>query len=80
MERELRGIRRDLDDLREKVENVSGFRKEIDHALERIGRSKSTWALTRRSPARAHRFRQDDHPFPVGQWTAGEQKQQSICS
>ena len=33
---ELRSIRRELDDLREKVENVSGFRKEIDHALERI--------------------------------------------
>jgi hypothetical protein len=29
-------IRRDLDDLRERVANVSGFRKEIDHALERI--------------------------------------------
>jgi DNA repair exonuclease SbcCD ATPase subunit len=33
---ELKAIRRDLDDLREKVENVSGFQKEIDHALERI--------------------------------------------
>src|SRR5215831_1289841 len=33
---ELRSIRRELDDLREKVENVFGFRKEIDHALERI--------------------------------------------
>jgi septation ring formation regulator EzrA len=33
---ELGSIRRELDDLREKVENVSGFRKEIDHALERI--------------------------------------------
>src|ERR1700674_5787988 len=33
---ELKSIRRDLDDLREKVENVIGFRKEIDHALERI--------------------------------------------
>jgi hypothetical protein len=36
IERELKSIRRDLDDLREKVENVSGFQKEIDHALERI--------------------------------------------
>ena len=36
IERELKAIRRDLDDLREKVENVSGFQKEIDHALERI--------------------------------------------
>ena len=33
---ELKSIRRDLDDLREKVENVIGFQKEIDHALERI--------------------------------------------
>ena len=33
---ELGSIRRELDDLREKVENVWGFRKEIDHALERI--------------------------------------------
>jgi hypothetical protein len=33
---ELRGIRVDLDDLREKVENIVGYRKEIDHALERI--------------------------------------------
>jgi hypothetical protein len=33
---ELKSIRRDLDDLREKVENVVGFCKEIDHALERI--------------------------------------------
>jgi chromosome segregation ATPase len=35
---EIAEIRRDLDDLREKVENVSGFRHEIDHALERIGK------------------------------------------
>jgi len=33
---ELKSIRRDLDDLREKVENVIRFQKEIDHALERI--------------------------------------------
>ena len=36
IETELASIRRDLDDLQEKFENVSGFRKEIDHALERI--------------------------------------------
>jgi septal ring factor EnvC (AmiA/AmiB activator) len=36
IERELKSIRRDLDDLGEKVDNVSGFQKEIDHALERI--------------------------------------------
>ena len=33
---ELRGIRSELDDLGEKVENILGYRKEIDHALERI--------------------------------------------
>jgi hypothetical protein len=33
---ELKSIRVELDGLAEKVENVSGFRKEIDHALERI--------------------------------------------
>lgn len=33
---ELVSIRRDLDDLRAKVENVIQFRKEIDHAFERI--------------------------------------------
>jgi hypothetical protein len=33
---EIADIRRDLDDLRDKVENISGYRKEIDHALDRI--------------------------------------------
>jgi septal ring factor EnvC (AmiA/AmiB activator) len=33
---EVRAIRQNLDDLREQVENVIRFRKEIDHALERI--------------------------------------------
>jgi hypothetical protein len=33
---ELRLIRDELDDHSEKSANVSGFRKEIDHALERI--------------------------------------------
>jgi septal ring factor EnvC (AmiA/AmiB activator) len=36
IEHELKAIRRDLADLRERFENVSGFHKEIDHALERI--------------------------------------------
>jgi septation ring formation regulator EzrA len=36
IESELRSIGRELDDLSEKYENVSGFRKEIDHALERV--------------------------------------------
>ena len=33
---ELKSIRNELDDLAEKVANVIGFQKEIDHALERI--------------------------------------------
>lgn len=33
---ELKSIRTELDDLQEKVENITGYRKEIDHALERI--------------------------------------------
>ena len=36
IEGELKDIRADLRDLRPKVENVLGFRREIDHALERI--------------------------------------------
>jgi hypothetical protein len=36
IESEVRSIRGELDDLSEKFDNVSGFRKEIDHALERI--------------------------------------------
>ena len=34
--RELAEIRREIEHLSEQFENVSGFRKEIDHALERI--------------------------------------------
>jgi hypothetical protein len=33
---ELKSIRSDLDDLMGQFENVPGYRKEIDHALERI--------------------------------------------
>ncbi len=33
---ELKSIRTDLDDLAEKVENILGYRKEIDHLLERV--------------------------------------------
>ena len=36
LRQELRNFRADLKELRENVGNVSGFRKEIDHALERI--------------------------------------------
>jgi hypothetical protein len=50
VERELKSIRRDLNGLREKVENVSGFQKEIDHALERIAPIEKHFGLARRSP------------------------------
>lgn len=36
IEQELKSIRIDLEDLRTKVENITGYRKEIDHAFERI--------------------------------------------
>ena len=36
IERDLKQIRRDLYELADKVENIAGYRKEIDHALERI--------------------------------------------
>jgi uncharacterized membrane protein len=33
---ELKALRDDLDALREQVQNITGYRKEIDHALDRI--------------------------------------------
>ncbi len=36
IEGDLRSFRRDLNDLADKVDNIAGFRKEIDHALDRI--------------------------------------------
>lgn len=33
---EMKTIRDDLDELHEKADNMIGYRKEIDHALERI--------------------------------------------
>jgi len=35
---ELSAIRRDLEELRMRVDNMSGYSKEIDHALARIAR------------------------------------------
>ena len=51
MECELKAIRGDLDDLREKVENVLGFRKEIDYALERIAAIEKHLGLDRKMVA-----------------------------
>jgi chromosome segregation ATPase len=49
IERELKSIRRDLNDLTEKFENISGFRKEIDHALERIAAIEKHLGLSRKT-------------------------------
>lgn len=38
LEKEVRSIRRDLETLKDKVGNIEGYRKEIDHGLERIAR------------------------------------------
>jgi predicted component of type VI protein secretion system len=51
IERELKAIRRDLDDLRAKVENVTGFQKEIDHALERIAAIEKHLGLDKKTAA-----------------------------
>lgn len=45
--RELAAIHHELEQVREQLENVSGFRKEIDHALERIGAIERHVGLTR---------------------------------
>jgi chromosome segregation ATPase len=51
IERELRSIRTDLDVLHEKVENVLGYRKEIDHALERIAAIEKRLGIDTKIPA-----------------------------
>jgi uncharacterized protein YlxW (UPF0749 family) len=48
---ELTSIRRDLKTLADKVENMSGFSKEIDHALERIARIEKHLGLDKRVAA-----------------------------
>ena len=48
---ELKSIRDELDDLTEKLENVSGFRKEIDHALERIAAIERHLGITKKIAA-----------------------------
>lgn len=49
IERELKTIRRDLNELTEKVENISGYRKEIDHAFERIAAIEKHFGLSKRA-------------------------------
>ena len=51
IERDLKSIRRELNDLMEKFENVAGFRKEIDHALERIAAIEKRLGLNKKIAA-----------------------------
>jgi predicted nucleic acid-binding Zn-ribbon protein len=51
IETALKSIRDELDDLREKFENVSGYRKEIDHALERIAAIEKHLGITKKIAA-----------------------------
>jgi chromosome segregation ATPase len=51
IERDLKTIRRELNDLIEKVENISGYRKEIDHALGRIAAIEKRLGVSKRAPA-----------------------------
>ena len=46
---ELKSIRSELNDLTEKVDNILGYRKEIDHALERIAAIEKHLTLPRRN-------------------------------
>jgi uncharacterized membrane protein len=48
---DLKSIRDELDDLQEKFENVSGYRKEIDHALERIAAIEKHLGITKKIAA-----------------------------
>jgi seryl-tRNA synthetase len=51
IERDLKTIRRDLDDLMTKVENITGYRKEIDHAFERIATIEKHLGISRKAAA-----------------------------
>ena len=46
----LKAIRRDLYELADKGENISSYRKEIDHALERIAAIEKHVGIKRSSP------------------------------
>jgi len=48
---EIRSIRVDRDDLMEKIENISGYRKEIDHAFERIAAIEQHLGIAKRNAA-----------------------------
>src|SRR5262249_41423407 len=51
IERDLKQIRRDLYELSDRVENIGGYRKEIDHAPERIAAIEHHLGLGRKRAA-----------------------------
>jgi chromosome segregation ATPase len=51
IERDLKTIRRELNDLAEIVENIAGYRKEIDHALDRIAAIEKHLGISSRAAA-----------------------------
>jgi archaellum component FlaC len=51
IERDIRELRRDLSDLAEKVDNIAGYRKEIDHAFERIAAIEKHLGISRKIAA-----------------------------
>jgi hypothetical protein len=51
MERDLKTIGRELNDLAEIVENIAGYRKEIDHAFDRIAAIEKHLGISSRAAA-----------------------------
>jgi chromosome segregation ATPase len=51
IELDLKSIRRQLNDIADKVDNMMEFRKEIDHALERIAAIEKHLGITRKIAA-----------------------------
>ncbi len=51
IERDLKQIRRDLYELADKADNILGYRKEIDHALERIAAIERHLGINRKTAA-----------------------------
>jgi chromosome segregation ATPase len=51
IEQELKSIRVDLNDLLENVANIAGYRKEIDHAFERIAAIEKHVGIYKRNAA-----------------------------
>ena len=51
MRSELKSIRAELDELKAKVANITGFRKEIDHAFERLAAIEKHLGITHKIAA-----------------------------